>query len=86
MTRMNNARLARVDDRQGEIRKFGDKGIKARALVRDRDNPHDANCIGVRCGADLLGYVPKNLTASLALEMDSGQNFRVEYVSERTSP
>src|SRR4051794_25719692 len=44
-------------------------------LRRDRDNPHDDNAIAVHPadGGDQLGWVPRELAAELAPELDAGK-------------
>lgn len=42
-------------------------------LVREADNPYDANAIGVEWRGRKLGHVPRSDNASLARFMDHGQ-------------
>ena len=41
-------------------------------LVRERDNPHDANAVSVAWRGRKLGYVPRYANAALAWGMDRG--------------
>ena len=45
----------------------------ALALLREADNPHDANAIGVYWREHKLGYVPRAQNAALAWAMDRGE-------------
>ena len=42
-------------------------------LVREPDNPHDANAVRVEWQGRKLGYVPRADNAALAWAMDSGE-------------
>jgi hypothetical protein len=43
-------------------------------LRRDRDNPHDANAVAVHApGGPQVGWVPRELAAELAPELDAGR-------------
>ena len=42
-------------------------------LVRERDNPHDANAIAVIWRARKLGYLPRRDNATLAWGLDRGE-------------
>ncbi len=44
----------------------------ALALVREPENPHDANAIRIEWRGRTLGYVPRRENASLARQMDLG--------------
>jgi hypothetical protein len=41
-------------------------------LVRERDNPHDANAVSVAWRGRKLGYVPRHENAALAWGLDHG--------------
>jgi len=41
-------------------------------LVRERDNPHDANAVSVSWRGRKLGYVPRHQNAALAWGLDRG--------------
>jgi hypothetical protein len=41
-------------------------------LVRERDNPHDANAVSVSWRGRKLGYVPRHENAALAWGLDRG--------------
>jgi hypothetical protein len=67
-----------------------DSAAPGRALVlrRDADNEHDANAIAVETGAgELLGFVPRELAAELAPELDAGRPWSAVALREpRASP
>ncbi len=42
-------------------------------LVREPDNPHDANAVRVEWQGRKLGYVPRSSNAALAWAMDRGE-------------
>lgn len=51
------------------------EGLKvgdALTLVRDADNPHDANAIRIEWQGEMLGHVPRAGNASVAKLMDKG--------------
>jgi hypothetical protein len=59
------------------------------ALRRDADNPHDANAIAVHAGGDggQVGWVPRELAAELAPELDAGRPWSAVVLREqRRSP
>lgn len=43
------------------------------ALVREADNPHDANAVAVLWRGHKLGYVPRTQNTALAWAMDRGE-------------
>jgi HIRAN domain len=43
------------------------------ALRRDPGNPHDANAIAVMAGDEQIGWVPRELAAEIAGELDAGR-------------
>src|SRR5690349_11997707 len=45
----------------------------ALSLVREPDNPHDANAVRVEWQAHKLGYVPRTQNAVLAWALDKGE-------------
>ena len=58
-------------------------------LRRDRDNPHDANAIQVHPGdgGDQVGWVPRELAAELAADLDAGRPWAAVVLREqRRSP
>jgi HIRAN domain len=56
-------------------------------LRRDRDNPHDENAIAVHGGGEQLGWVPRELAAELAPELDAGRPWSAVVLREqRRSP
>ena len=54
-------------------------------LVREPDNPHDANAIRVEWEGRMLGYVPRRENAHLARQMDRGAAIeaRITQLQER---
>ena len=58
-------------------------------LRRDRDNPHDENAIAVHPegGGEQVGWVPRELAAELAPELDEGRPWTAVVLREqRASP
>jgi HIRAN domain len=56
-------------------------------LRREPDNPHDANAIAVHGGGAHLGFVPRELAAELAPELDAGRPWSAIVLREqRDSP
>jgi len=57
-------------------------------LVRERDNPHDANAISVSWRGRKLGYVPRHQNAALAWGLDRGASLaaRVSRLAPQASP
>ena len=56
-------------------------------LHRDRDNEYDANAIAVRAGGAQVGFVPRELAAELAGELDAGRPWSAVVLREqRPSP
>jgi hypothetical protein len=56
-------------------------------LRRDPDNPHDPNAIEVLAGGRQIGWVPRELAAELAPEMDAGHPWSAVVLREqRASP
>jgi len=58
------------------------------ALVREPDNPHDANAVRVEWRGRKLGYVPRRQNAALAWGLDRGTPLRarVSRIAEHTNP
>jgi hypothetical protein len=54
-------------------------------LRRDPDNPHDPNAIAVHevLGGEQVGWVPRELAAELAPEMDAGRAWSAVVLRER---
>jgi hypothetical protein len=60
---------------------------RALALRRDAANPHDANAIAVDAGGAQVGWVPRELAAELAGELDAGRPWSAVVLREqRASP
>ena len=57
-------------------------------LVRERDNPHDANAVSVSWRSRKLGYVPRHQNAALAWGLDRGAQFaaRISRLEPGASP
>jgi HIRAN domain len=56
-------------------------------LRRDPDNPHDPNAIAVLAGGEQVGWVPREVAASLAPELDAGRPWAAVVLREqRPSP
>ena len=57
-------------------------------LVREPDNPHDANAVRVEWRGRKLGYVPRAENAALAWAMDRGEpvRARVSRLAEHRNP
>ena len=49
-------------------------------LVRERDNPHDANAVKVLWRGRMLGYVPKHENGHVARQLDRGVALRARVV------
>jgi hypothetical protein len=56
-------------------------------LRRDADNPHDENAIAVLAGGAQVGWVPREIAAELAPELDAGKPWAAVVLRElRASP
>jgi hypothetical protein len=56
-------------------------------LRRDAGNPHDANAIAVHAGREQVGWVPREVAAELAPELDAGRPCSAVVLREqRASP
>ena len=57
-------------------------------LVREPDNPHDANAVRVEWRGRKLGYVPRAENAALAWAMDRGERVtaRISVLREHRNP
>jgi HIRAN domain len=56
-------------------------------LRRDPDNEHDPNAIAVLAGGEQVGWVPRELAAELAPELDAGRPWSAAVLREhRPSP
>jgi hypothetical protein len=57
-------------------------------LVRESDNPHDANAISVSWHGRKLGYVPRHENAALAWGLDRGASLaaRISRLAPKASP
>ena len=52
-------------------------------LRRDRDNPHDPNAIAVDAGGEQIGWVPRELAAELAADLDAGRPWSAVVLREQ---
>jgi hypothetical protein len=52
----------------------------ALTLVRERDNPHDANAVRVEWNGSRLGYIPRRENAGVARQMDRGAAVKARIV------
>ena len=60
---------------------------RALELRRDRENPHDPNAIAVHAGDEQVGWVPREVAAELAPELDAGRPWSAVVLREqRASP
>jgi HIRAN domain len=60
---------------------------QALELRRDPGNEHDANAIEVLAGSEVVGFVPRELAAELAPELDGGRPWSAAVLREqRPSP
>jgi hypothetical protein len=56
-------------------------------LRRDHENSHDRNAIMVLAGGELIGFVPRELAAELAPELDGGRTWSaISLREQRASP
>ena len=72
---------------QANIKTYGSPDIRWFALVREPNNPHDPNAIRVALfGEFFMGYIPKDISRSLAPLMDAGRVFDAEFVCVNKHP
>lgn len=57
-------------------------------LIRERDNPHDANAVRVEWRGRMLGYLPRAENRSVAAEIDRGGRVegRIARLREHRNP
>lgn len=57
-------------------------------LVREPDNPHDANAVRVEWRGQMLGYLPRAENRAVAAEMDRGGTVsgRIAHLREHRNP
>jgi hypothetical protein len=55
------------------------------ALVREPDNPHDANAIAVHAGGAHVGFVPRELAAEIAPALDAGERWSAVVLREQSA-
>lgn len=56
------------------------------SLVRDAANEHDPNAIAILAGGTHVGYLPRELAARVAPEIDAGTRFRVRSAEVLVNP
>ena len=56
------------------------KAGDALTLVRERDNPHDANAVRIEWKGSRLGYIPRRENADVARQMDRGAAVKARIV------
>ena len=85
---MLETKLAGVSfgDCQENIKRFGCHDTPYYSLTREPDNLRDPNAIRVSLAYWMLGYIPKDVAASLAAQMDGGGNFMAEFVRLNECP
>lgn len=54
-------------------------------LLREADNPHDANAVRVQWHGRMLGYVPRSQNQALAWAMDRGEAVTARIASMRVA-
>ncbi|MFN0039562.1 MAG: HIRAN domain-containing protein [Burkholderiales bacterium] len=52
----------------------------ALVLVREPENPHDANAVRVDWNGHILGYVPRKENAAIARQLDRGNRLQARIV------
>ena len=52
----------------------------ALTLVRERDNPHDANAVRIEWNGSRLGYIPRRENSDVARQMDRGAPVKARIV------
>ena len=69
------------DNCQANIRQWGCSDIGTYAVVREPNNPYDSNAVRISL-FDIweMGYLPSHVARKVAPLMDSGRNFRAEFV------
>lgn len=55
------------------VYRIEEEGGVAAELVRDPENPHDLNAISIRIEGRHMGWVPRDVAAVLAPQLDEGQ-------------
>lgn len=79
--------LHSLEDLAGRAFIKGDEGIPA-VLIRNPDNPYDENAIEVHVPAlgEMIGHLPRDLSAKLAPLMDDGMEWTAEIESVYINP
>lgn len=77
-----NTKLAGVTfgNCQEAINKWGYRDIGYFSLVREPNNQHDPNAVGVRFLDDRLGYLQRPVAKRLAPVMDAGTQLTAKFV------
>ena len=74
-------------DCQDNIKQFGCQDTGFYILMREPDNPHDAQAISVSLGGVWhMGFIPRKLAAKLAPIMDAGRIFDAEFICRNEHP
>ena len=47
-------------------------------IVREKDNSYDPNAVGIYWGQYQIGYIPRDVAAKIAPQIDGGQKFRIK--------
>ena len=74
-------------DCQENIKQFGCPDTGFYILIREPDNPYDAQAISVSLGGVWhMGYIPRFLASTLAPMMDEGREFDAEFFCRNEHP
>ena len=74
-------------DCQNNIKQFGCPDTGYYILIREPNNPYDANAISISLGGVWhLGYIPSYLATELAPIMDAGKEFDAEFICRNEHP
>ena len=68
-------------DCQANIKQWGCPDIGSYAVIREPENPYDPNPVRISfLGTYVMGYLPRQVAATLAPMMDAGRAFLAEFV------
>jgi hypothetical protein len=86
MSKFKHIRLAGTDfePHKTNVERWGWADIPSYNLIREPNNKHDPNAIGVYFLRDRLGYIKRDLAAQLAPTMDSGKQYYAVFVKRNT--
>ena len=66
---------------QSNIRRWGCSDIGSYAVIREPENPYEPNAVRISfLGTYDMGYLPRQVAATLAPMMDAGRTFLAEFV------